>query len=160
MNISLVRHAYLPDMTLGYLFVGRLMLATLEEPWKPTEHGSLPGSCVPDGYYTLVPHNSEAHPNSLALINVTQEVFHEESDVPQGAENFRTEILIHSGNTVSDTKGCILVGLRHGDIGAYPESVPAVLESRNALAQMMGVLGSGLHTLTIRPTAGTIEVTP
>lgn len=160
MNISLVRHAYLPDITLGYMFVGGLMLATLEEPWKPVEHGSLPGSCIPDGAYTLVQHSSQSHPNSLALINVSLEVFHNESDVPPDAGNFRTDILIHSGNTVSDTKGCILVGLRHGDVGAYPESVPAVLESRNALAQLMGLLGHGSHTLTIRPTAGTIEVTP
>lgn len=160
MNVILVRHAYLPDVTLGMLYVGSLKLATLEEPWIPNSLG--PGgqrreglkheSCVPDGKYALQPHNTAEHPECWALENAVLGVWHHV--VPPGLDYGRASILIHTGNTTLDSEGCLLVGLRHGRI----EGGAAVLESRAAMAQLRARLGTSAHSLEIRPTTGTDEV--
>lgn len=160
MQLTLVRHAYLPSVTLGKLTCGSLVLATLEEPWIPNPFG--PGgqrrdgihheSCVQDGTYDLQPHNTTKHPNVWALQNTTLGVWH--NAPPPGLPYGRSAILIHSGNTTLDIEGCILVGLRHGRI----ENTDAVLESRAALAQLQARLGTSAHSLLIRPIAGTAEV--
>ncbi len=85
MNVLIIRHAYLPDATLGTLFVGSLCLATLEEPWIRNPFG--PGgqrrdgikheSCVPDGTYQLQPHNTPKHPECWALHNPALGVWHQ-----------------------------------------------------------------------------------
>lgn len=160
MNVTIVRHAYLPDVTLGTLYCGSLKLATLEEPWIPNSLG--PGgqrregikheSCVPDGKYALQPHNTPKHPECWALENPVLGVWHHA--VPPGLNFGRAAILIHAGNTTLDIEGCLLVGLRHGHI----DGTAAVLESRAALAQLRARLGTSAHSLEIRPTAGTSEV--
>lgn len=160
MNLILVRHAFLPDVTLGTLFVGDLKLATLEEPWIANPFGPggqrrEPGrreSCVPDGKYDLQAHNSQRHPDCWALVNPVLGVWH--YTVPPGLPYGRSAILIHVGNTTADIEGCLLVGLRHGRI----EGTHAVLESRGAMSQLRARLGGDLHSLEIRPTAGTLEV--
>lgn len=159
MNVLLVRHAYLPDVTLGTLYVGSLKLATLEEPWSPNPFG--PGgqrreglkreSCVPDGTYELQPHHTVKHPECWALVNPSLGIWHH--SVPPGLPYGRFAILIHAGNTTLDIEGCLLVGLRHGRI----EGTAAVLESRAALAQLRARLGTSSHSLEIRPCAGTSE---
>jgi hypothetical protein len=160
MNVLIVRHAYLPDVTLGWLYLGSLKLATLEEPWRANPLG--PGgtrrdginkeSCVPDGTYRLEYHDSPKHPDCWALVNPDLGVWHQST--PPGLPFGRTAILIHTGNTTLDTEGCLLVGLRHGRI----DGTPSVLESRAALAQLRARLGTSNHTLEIRPIAGTSEV--
>lgn len=164
MNITLVRHSYGKTETLGYLFVGGQIFATLEEPWSNDPDG--PGgqrreggkheSCVPDGVYVLKPHNSAKYPNTWALVNHDLGVYHLPGDIPPGQKWGRSAILIHSGNVPSDTQGCLLVGMRHGWI----EGQNAVLESRNALEQLRAALGTEEIYLQIRPTAGTGEVVP
>lgn len=161
MRILLVRHAYLPDVTLGRLIYGSLKLATLEEPWIANAFG--PGgqrrdglkheSCVPDGTYEMRPHDTTKHPHCWALHNSALGVW--QSSVPPGLSYGRSAILIHTGNTTLDIEGCILVGLRHGRI----DQSMAVLESRIALEQLRARLGTAAHTLTIQPTAGTSETT-
>lgn len=162
MNLTLVRHSYTRECTLGFLYANPLRLATLEEPWVPDPDGpggqrrenELHESCVPDGIYTLRPHNSEHFTNVWALVNPVLGVYYQPGEIPKGQRWGRSAILIHSGNTTADIIGCVLVGLRHGRINGET----AVLESRDALAQLRTVLGAGLHTLTIRPTAGTQEI--
>lgn len=160
MELQLVRHAYLPTVTLGTLRVDTLILATLEEPWIANpfgpggqrRDGSKRESCVPDGTYELQPHNTPKHPRVWALYNPQLGVWH--NAVPPGLPYGRSEVLIHTGNTTLDIEGCILVGLRHGRI----EGIDAVLESRSALIQLQARLGTGPHSIVIRPTAGTSEV--
>jgi hypothetical protein len=161
MNVTIVRHAYLPDVTLGTLKVGGLALATLEEGWISNPFGPggqrrQPGkreSCVGDGIYALQPHDTPKHPNCWALYNPDLGVWRQA--VPPGVPYGRSAILIHTGNSVADTEGCVLIGVRHA---RDPAGMPMVLESRNAMEQLRAVLGNGSHSLEIRPTAGTSEV--
>src|SRR5690554_5983442 len=96
MNLTLVRHAYLPTCTLGELVAGDLVLATIERPWLPNPEGrgGRPMvSCVPDGYYRLIPHESKKFGDCWALINEALGVYYQQR--PAGQTWGRTAILIH-----------------------------------------------------------------
>jgi len=156
-NITLVRHAYLAECTLGRLYVGDRVLATIERPWVPNPAG--PGgtpreSCVPDGAYAVRPHTSERYPHVYAIENPALGVYYQPGDVPAGQPWGRTAILIHIGNRVRDVIGCIAIGLTHGVL----DGELAVLSSARALDMLRQQLGHSRHTLTIRATAGTSEV--
>lgn len=154
MNIELVRQAYLPDATLGWLVVEELKLATIERPWLENPEGpggKLRESCVPDGLYTLRPHDSKSYPNTYALINEALGVYYQQR--PAGQAWGRTAILIHQGNWVRNVIGCIAVGLNHGEMS----SEPAVINSLHAMNKLREALGRKWHTLLIRPTTGTLE---
>lgn len=161
MNLLLVRHAYLPDVTLGKLTVDGLELATLEEPWIANAAG--PGgqrksattreSCAPDGTYVLKPHSGTRVKNVWRLSNPDLGVF----DFPEERKSptwGRAAILIHVGNTTADIEGCILVGMYHAPL----DGKPAVRESGNAMAKLRAILPPGEHHhLEIRPSRGTAE---
>lgn len=162
MNATLVRHAYLSDVTLGRLYVGGLTLLTLEEPWRPDadgpggqrREGALKESCVPDGTYTLHPHAGTKWRDTWCLENRRLGVYRSPGDIPAGQPFGRSSILIHSGVSVDSILGCILVGLRIGHDGKRH----CVYESTQALAQLRLHLPVGQeHQLTIRPIAGTLE---
>jgi hypothetical protein len=161
-NLHLVRFAYDIDCTRGYLTVGDLRLATIEEPWRPDPDG--PGgqkleadraaSCVPDGIYRVEPHDGAAFQDVWALVNPRLGVYRWPGDIPKGQPWGRSAILIHSGNSVDDIVGCIAVGLAHERIGGKAW----VSNSKRALSQLRGVLGtSAIHQITIRPIAGSAE---
>lgn len=70
---------------------GLPLCVTCEDPWNDNITGN---SCIPEGTYDCVPHNGARYQNVWRL-----------EDVPG-----REAILIHSGNSIADTQGCILVG--------------------------------------------------
>lgn len=72
---------------------GKHLCYTLEEPDRNNERRV---SCIPEGRYYCVPHSGARFKNVWRLLNVPG----------------RDAILIHAGNTIADTEGCILVGLR------------------------------------------------
>lgn len=162
MKVELVRFAYCADVTLGWLNVGTLKLATLEEPWSPDP--DVPGgqrreigkreSCVPDGAYQLHVHNGTKWRGVWCLENRALGVYRQPADIPQGQKYGRSAILIHSGVDTNSILGCILVGMGHGRVnsGAF------VTESIKALDALRAVLSGGTHQLQIRPRAGTAEV--
>lgn len=157
MNVTLIRFAYTEQRTLGWLYCDQLKLATIERPWLPHETG--PGgkqqmSCVPDGDYEVRPHTSEKFPDTYQLLNPALGVYLQPADVPVGQIWGRTAILIHAGNTVQNVIGCIAVGLTHGMMFGEP----AVLASQIALGKLRTILGQNKHSLTIRPTLGTMEI--
>ena len=100
--------------THGSMYEGIKFLCYTEElPWL----GNQPDiSCIPEGTYYCSRHNSPSHPNTWQV-----------NDVPG-----RSNVLIHTGNTVKDTEGCILVGMIKSPSG--------VLESVAALALLNSIL--------------------
>lgn len=102
--------------TLGTLnLAGKTLCYTLEEPWRnnaPGNPNAETESCIPEGRYYCVPHNGARFKNVWRLLNVPG----------------REAILIHAGNTLKDTEGCILVGMRPAPNG--------VAESQAALTML------------------------
>ena len=68
---------------------------TLERPWLNNQHDV---SCIPAGTYNCVKGFHQIHGFVYQVMNVPN----------------RDEILIHVGNTIDDTEGCILVGEAYG----------------------------------------------
>ena len=129
MNIFLIRSEVTNECVRGYLYVDGLCLATLEPPWR---HNIRNVSCIPVGQYNL-------SYLSRSASGKYRKVYHVQS------VNERSGILIHKGNTVSHTRGCILVGTRLGRLG----SQRAVLNSATAMSQLNEVLGEEDNTLNI-----------
>jgi hypothetical protein len=161
MNVELIRFAYLPNATLGWLKAGTLKLATLEEPWRrdpdgpggQRREGDVIESCVEDGFYNLVPHDSARFPKVYALVGPTHGVYRWPGDIPPGQKYGRSAILIHAGNSTKDIMGCIAVGMEH----TTHSGAPFVTNSRAAMDKLRDVLGLESHTLVICPTVGTNE---
>ena len=162
MNLQLIRIAYLTTATLGWLHVGDLRLATLEEPWRPDpdgpggqrREGVLSESCVEDGQYQLVPHDGTKQKDVWALVNPVKGVYRWPGDIPTAQHWGRFAVLIHAGNSTADIEGCICVGSRHDTVAGKPW----VTESAKSLDALRAVLLRNSHFLTIRPTAGTAEL--
>jgi hypothetical protein len=166
MDLLLIRHAYLPDVTLGRLHVAGVVMCTLEEAWRPDpdgpggqrREGSLVESCIPDGDYILEPHSSPRYPEEQGrgvwYIENPYLGVYAPGKRPAGQTWGRDAILIHSGNTTDHIEGCILVGASHGTLNGKP----AVLDSVRTLARLREILGrTDTHRLVIRPIAGTSE---
>lgn len=99
MDLTLTRTESVADGTFGLLRVTpRLMLHTLEDDWRDNERSE---SCIPAGVYLL--ERTVYRKHNYETFEVT------------GVPN-RSRILIHPGNTEEDTMGCILVGLRQGEV--------------------------------------------
>lgn len=90
---------------------------TLELPWRENKRNI---SCIPNGTYPLKLHTSPRFGKTLLVDNVPD----------------RSEILIHSGNTIRDTEGCILVGYMFGSV----MDLDAVLNSKQANLQLFSIL--------------------
>ena len=120
-RLVLLRLDERPDRTLGRMFVfnGVFEVAhffTLELPDRDNRRNI---SRIPAGKYIIEPHVSPTLGDCFRLL-----------DVPG-----RDAILVHAGNTPDDTRGCILLGLRLGDVDR--DGTPDVVNSRAAL-QLLG----------------------
>jgi hypothetical protein len=117
MELELIR-TYYPEGTNGkILYEGRLMIYSIELPWK-NNHTRV--SCIPEGRYELVKRWSLKFGRHLQILNVPG----------------REYILIHPANeALRELKGCIapvscITGAGKG------------LRSRSALKTLMGLVGS------------------
>ena len=115
-TVYLKRVSYSKKGTYGVLVYNEVPIAvTLELPWKDNSPNV---SCIPCGMYSVERYDSAKFGRCLKLM-----------DVPN-----RYGILIHSGNTLSDSEGCILVGsMFEGD---------AVSHSKYALGLLLAKLPS------------------
>jgi Steigviridae/Suoliviridae L,D-carboxypeptidase/transpeptidase len=155
MKLKLQRDPFLPNGTIGQLFVegnfDRRVCFTLEprraasdghlrrpETGPPNEKRITQGSvCIPAGEYRVTIDFSPRFQRPMPRV----------LNVPG-----REGILIHWGNYVENTEGCILVGSSRGTIqGAVPE--PAIWDSRatfdNLYREIEGAQAAGV-VLTIR----------
>lgn len=119
MQITVVRLEKSEDQVLGVLFVdGRVVCWTLEPPWRGNKNSV---SCIPVGMYVGTKIVSQDHGVTL-LIN----------EVPG-----RSEILLgHKGNSVTDTRGCMIVGSRPG----WVNGARWVFESTKAMEAYRGAI--------------------
>lgn len=112
------------DATWGRLYVGPEMFFTAEPPWRYNRPFH---SCIPDGIYELMLHDSEKHPGSWAMVG-------EGLSYSKEPETPRYSCLIHAANWPSQLSGCIAPGLSikslRSESGA---SVHGVSDSRKAL---------------------------
>ena len=123
-TVKLVRQIETPSYITGVIFAGGLdgvdvgsnTFYTLERPWldnKPYE------SCIPTGEY-------DCHMDESPKFGLRYHVL--------GTEP-RTHILIHPGNYVNDTAGCILLGMNEGE--SWDESrdrtMPTLFKSKKAV---------------------------
>lgn len=112
----LIRTKQNKHYTRGVLVIKGDVFHTLELPWKDNARSI---SCIPAGTYKSV-YLSRTHSRKYNSVYHLQSV------------DGRSGILIHNGNIVDHTDGCILIGLHMGELGGEP----AVLNSRTALAQL------------------------
>jgi len=106
----LIRDIQNEIVTLGMLVFKKYVFYTLENPWLDNQHNI---SCIPTGKYRceFLKKSASGKYNDVYWVR----------DVPD-----RSEILIHPGNWVRNTKGCILIGHERTD-------EPMVTNSRSAL---------------------------
>lgn len=112
------RTSFGADGVFGVISVREIPIClTCENPWLDNQRNV---SCIPPGVYQCVPHSGQKYKHVWRL-----------EDVPG-----RSAILIHAGNTIKDTQGCILPGLTLGKhLG-----LPAVLQSAVALNRLREAL--------------------
>jgi hypothetical protein len=115
--MKLERIAHTEQGTFGILSAGSLSLFTVEDPWLDNAVGE---SCIPLGAYKVVRHATETHPDGWLVL-----------DVPG-----RSAIMIHVGNTIDDTQGCILPGKGLG----YVNNHWAVTFSNDAMEELTAYL--------------------
>ena len=101
--------------TFGVLLHGVTPIAlTLELPWRDNKPNE---SCIPEGSYYCSRVNTPKHGEVFLVKNVPD----------------RSAILIHKGNVVEDTEGCILVGEEFGVL----QGKTGILHSGDAFDEMM-----------------------
>lgn len=121
MNQATLQRFYHGDVTFGELklWFDHKPIYTIERKWQNNEPDV---SCIPQGLYNVIPHNSIDHPNTYELLYVPNR-----QNILIHTGNYANEVIIGSKFHAPDTLGCLLVGL------GYDKSVPMVKESVNAL---------------------------
>lgn len=104
------------DCTLGILRDDNdlAICCTLELPWLDNEPQI---SCIPTGKYKVVRRWSVKFRDHFHILDVPNRKF----------------ILIHSGNTVDDIRGCVLVGRTYGTL----KGKRAVMNSRVTMERLL-----------------------
>jgi hypothetical protein len=96
-----------------------LQLRTLERPWVFNERKI---SCIPTGTYIVKRHTSPKFGTCFKIQDVKG----------------RSDILIHSGNAVNDTLGCILVGLTSASVDGNVTTM--LYNSRKAMTALLALI--------------------
>lgn len=132
-NVLLFRFEDDGKQTLGMILAKGRTFYTLERPWLNNQSDI---SCIPDGDY-IVKYLARSASGRYSNVYWIQSV------------DGRFGVLIHAGNVVRHTKGCILIGKTHG----YLAGQKAVLSSAVGLAQFRSLMGKEDFMLKIRSAA-------
>lgn len=113
----LIRDQVTSEFIRGTLTTSNSVYQILERPWVGNQRNI---SCIPPGKYiaSYLPRSASGK---------YKRVFH-----LQPVEG-RSGILIHNGNLVSHTRGCLIIGKRRGVLAGQA----AVLNSKSALAELV-----------------------
>ena len=118
MIIKINRYLLTKDYTMGQLFIDRVLICdTLEDSYRGenlTNTKVYGQTCIPCGKYEVEITHSNRFKRELPELK----------NVP-----FFSGVRIHSGNTVKDTEGCILVGNKEKD--------GVLINSRDTLKYLM-----------------------
>jgi Family of unknown function (DUF5675) len=140
MHLRLERYNPEPDGVFGQLYTPNRLFCTSEDDWRDNEPGV---SCIPAGFYTL--RRTVYHKHNYETFEIT--------NVPH-----RSRILIHPGNTEEDTDGCILIGLRFGQIYvAEDEDTHEMHKLKNAVVSSQDAFRRFMRELSLVDTA-TMEI--
>lgn len=109
----LIRDDISTECIRGVLYAKDEIFHILERPWQKNNQNS---SCIASGSYncTFLPSSSSGKYKNIYWITNVED---------------RSGILIHSGNTVNHSKGCLIIGKRRGTLAGKR----AVLNSQTAL---------------------------
>jgi hypothetical protein len=116
---TLLRDEIRSEVIRGSLSIADKTFQILERPWK---HNQRNESCIPAGDYLAVflpQTDSGKYQNIYQLQSVPG----------------RSDILIHAGNLVEHSRGCLLIGMSRGT----QDGKPAVLDSLAALAALLEI---------------------
>lgn len=134
--VFVLQRVYTDMGTFGKLYLnGSLVCHTVEKQWVNNEKSI---SCIPEGEYTVSPHNSPKHRSCFILeapsLGVTK----------FGASQ-RTHILIHPANHEDHLEGCIAPGKQLGVV----DNKWAVVDSRTAMDELKALIDDSPATLLI-----------
>lgn len=120
-RLLLMRLQKLDDRTLGRLIVFNgteieEIFTTLELPWRNNERNN---SCILSGYYTVDPRESPRFGKHLIINNTSP----------------REAVLLHVGNSPSNSSGCVLVGTGFGDFDK--DGRREITESKRAMRRLV-----------------------
>jgi len=96
----------------------------LEPPWKNNARNV---SCIHEGHYEVKPRNSKRHADHFEVVGV----------------DYRTLILFHPGNYYWNTEGCIMPGMRIGDLNKDGEW--DMIDSRKAMRKLLKYAPDGFE---------------
>lgn len=127
------------EPTLGRLEFGDKSWATLELPWRNNERNI---SCIPNGAYPLLARTFGRY------FEAYKRRFKHEFALEVSAVQGRGAILIHTGNVIGHTRGCILIGKRHQG-NKVMQSRDAYQELYKALAKTQFASKASRFTLRV-----------
>ena len=137
-RLTLLRETPGADRTMGVLLYGQLVLCQTMEPGD----ADLEAPRVAPGWYRCEPHGWG--PEDVKFRQTWALVGRDVAHFPEPGVA-RSAVLLHAGNTDDQTRGCIVVGKRRGEINCEP----AVLDSRVAMDALRDLIGSNPFGLTI-----------
>lgn len=120
------------DFTAGFVEFGGNTYYTLERPWL---NNSPNVSCIPHGIYEVVPYGwKEGHHTKF------KRTYHIKNVID------RSYILMHAGNFVENSQGCILIGKGFNIDGGKA----MVTHSRNAMDELREYIGENAFKIEIK----------
>ena len=138
--IKVERFIHHPDSEISRVYVNdQLFCYSIEDAYRTTK---IPGeTCIPDGVYPLAtrwsPHFSPKYNHDMVWV--------------QNVPGFQY-ILIHTGNTINDTEGCLILGGKIGILNgkdAVLNSKPTYLSFYNKVINQVKAGGQQIEYLRV-----------